>query len=211
MIAAFKALSRTQKVLWSLGIILAPLFIISAVSPTPGMQKTARVYQTAEQLPPSPIDTNAELPPEPQVLPSETKVVTETVPLPYTSTTQEDPTLEAGKVITVTPGVNGEKLLTYTALYTNGQETSRLQTEERVAKQPVIEIKKVGTKPKAPAALPKTPAPHCEPRRKSCQADASSHISCVTTNNNQLNVFGSVHILGIGITVPAEARQNCEP
>lgn len=211
MIAAFKALSGTQKVLWSLGIILAPLFIVSAVSPTPGMQKTARVYQTAEQLPATSVGETTEVPPEPQVLPSETKTLTETVSLPYTSITQEDATLEAGKVVTAVHGANGEKTLTYTVIYTASQETSRLQTEERITKQPITEVKKVGTKPKAPAVIPKTPAPHCESKRKSCATDpGGSHIACATTNTSQLNVFGSVHILGIGINVDTGTWQDCE-
>lgn len=213
MIAAFKALSGTQKVLWSLGIILAPLFIVSAVSPTPGMQKTARVYQTAEQLPAASVNTPTEVAAEPQVLPSETKTVTETMPLPHTSITQEDATLEAGKVVTAVQGANGEKTLTYTVIYTDGQETSRLQTEERITKQPITEVKKVGIKPKAAAAvIPKTPAPHCESNRKSCAADpGSNRIACATTSTSQLNVFGNVHILGIGINVDTGARQQaCE-
>ncbi len=107
MIATFKALGRTQKVLWSLGIVLAPLFIVSAVSPTPGMQKTARVYQTAEQLPVTPIE-DAQLAPEPQVPESNTQPVAE--PAPLESTTQANPPAsENSSGALPSPGTNSDK------------------------------------------------------------------------------------------------------
>lgn len=108
MIATFKALGRTQKILWSLGIVLAPLFIVSAVSPTPGMQKTARVYQTAEQLPVTPIEDNAQLAPEPQVPESNTQPVAE--PAPLESTTQANPAPENSNTAMPSQGTNDDKL-----------------------------------------------------------------------------------------------------
>lgn len=76
----------------------------------------------------------------------ETKTIIETESIPFGSQTQNDATLESGKRVTATNGVNGEKSITYTATYTDGIETSRVKTSEQVTKEPTSELIKVGTK-----------------------------------------------------------------
>ncbi|MBR4859136.1 MAG: DUF348 domain-containing protein [Clostridia bacterium] len=63
----------------------------------------------------------------------------------------------------VTPGVNGEKQVYYTEKYVDGELVETVMTEEVVTKNPVNEIKKVGTKSRETlAAYKNTNAPISE-------------------------------------------------
>jgi hypothetical protein len=217
MIAAFKTLSGMQKALWGLGILLTPLLIIGAVSPTPGMQKTAEVYQTTElpapSLPEAPVATIA---PDTQVLATKTKTFTETVIIPYSSITQDDPTLESGKTAVATPGVNGEKLIAYTAIYTEDRETSRIQVSEKITRQPVNELKKVGTKSKVmPAAPSKQIMPHCDQQKpdKYCAPLKPDDTCGNDTHSGSRLVFGAIPLFDFTLRLDYQdgaSRKNCE-
>jgi hypothetical protein len=91
----------------------------------------------------------------------ETKTVTETQPIPFESTTQDDSTLASGKTQVAVAGINGAKTLTYKVIYTNGAETSRTKTSEVVTTPPVIQVTKIGTYV-APVPVP-APTPEVGP------------------------------------------------
>lgn len=93
----------------------------------------------------------------------ETKTVSEAEAIPYNKTTQNDSTLESGKTVLATTGIDGQKTITYQVTYTDGQETSRTKTDEQVTKQPVDEVTKIGTKVASAAPTPTSnyAAPSC--------------------------------------------------
>lgn len=85
----------------------------------------------------------------------EIKTVTEKQTIAYSVTQIEDNTLEKGKTVIETPGENGEKTVTYEVVYINGEPTEKTQISSVVTKEPVNEVKRVGTKvkPIAPSSV----------------------------------------------------------
>ena len=76
----------------------------------------------------------------------ETKTVTEKQSVAYSVKEIEDSSLEKGKTKLETEGVNGEKTVTYEVVYVNGEATEKRQISSEVTKEPVDEVKRVGTK-----------------------------------------------------------------
>lgn len=74
-----------------------------------------------------------------------TKTETKTEPIKYESSTVDDSSLDEGKTEIRTKGVNGSKSVTYTVTYENGKEISREKVSEEITKEPVNEVKAVGT------------------------------------------------------------------
>ncbi|WP_307860050.1 DUF3761 domain-containing protein [Curtobacterium aurantiacum] len=83
-----------------------------------------------------------------------TKAVTETSRIPFSSTTVQSSTLAQGTTTVTTPGVRGVTTKTYTVTYTDGVESGRVLTNERVTTPPVTQVTTVGTyvAPAAPVA-----------------------------------------------------------
>lgn len=88
----------------------------------------------------------------------EIKNVSTTEPIPYTSSTVEDNTLDQGVTRTRTKGVNGVLTHTYVVTYTNGVETSRNGAVDTITTPAVNEVivkgVKAPTPPPAPQACP---------------------------------------------------------
>lgn len=76
----------------------------------------------------------------------ETKTVTVTETIDYDTTTKTDSSMEIGDSRIETEGVDGERLVTYKITYVNGEEQSREELSSAVTKEPVTEVKYVGTK-----------------------------------------------------------------
>lgn len=72
---------------------------------------------------------------------------TETVDVDYGTEIVYSDTMELGKSEIVAPGVKGEKIITYSEKYIDGEFDSKEAVDEEITKEPVDEIKKVGTKP----------------------------------------------------------------
>lgn len=64
----------------------------------------------------------------------------------YKTKTVEDATLEKGKRVVVTKGVNGSAKVTYDVIYEDGVEVSRVPVKVDTVKEAVDEVVKVGTK-----------------------------------------------------------------
>lgn len=77
---------------------------------------------------------------------TEVKTVTVTETIEHDTQTKTDSSLEIGETRTETQGVDGERLVTYKITYVNGEENAREELSSAVTKQPVTEIKYVGTK-----------------------------------------------------------------
>ncbi len=76
----------------------------------------------------------------------EYKTVTETEAVEYKTETIRSKEMYVDEQEIVTPGVKGEKTMTYTEKYVDGELEETVLTEEEITKKPVNEIKKVGTK-----------------------------------------------------------------
>lgn len=75
----------------------------------------------------------------------ERRTVTETQAIPFERTTVDDPSLPIGTRKVRTPGVPGEKTLTFELTLTNGLETERKRVNETVTRNPVTEVTAIGT------------------------------------------------------------------
>lgn len=102
-----------------------------------------------------------------QVTYYETRTVVEKGSIPFEKSKVDDPELTKGEEEVRTPGVNGEKELTYQNVYQNGALQTRKLISEAVVKEPVTEVTAVGTKeekkeepkekPKEEASAPAAP------------------------------------------------------
>lgn len=77
---------------------------------------------------------------------TETKTVTVTETIDHDTTTKTDSSMEIGDSRVETEGVDGERLVTYKVTYVNGEEQSREELSSAVTKEPVTEVKYVGSK-----------------------------------------------------------------
>ena len=88
---------------------------------------------------------NGESPkPQPEIT---TQDVTVKEPIPYGSSTVQNPALPKGTRNKKVQGVNGEKEVTYTITLTDGKETGRVKKSETVIKPAVDEVIEEGTGP----------------------------------------------------------------
>lgn len=76
----------------------------------------------------------------------ETKTVTETQSIAYSVKQVEDSSLEKGKTKLETKGEDGERTITYEVIYVNGEPTEKNRISSEVTKEPVDEVKRIGTK-----------------------------------------------------------------
>ena len=74
------------------------------------------------------------------------ETVEKTETINYSTETKTDDSLEIGTTQVEVEGVNGEKNVTYKIKYVNGKEASKETLSETVTKEPVTEVKTVGTK-----------------------------------------------------------------
>ncbi len=84
----------------------------------------------------------------------EQKSGTETQKLDFETVKQDDDTMTKGTTKTTTPGVAGERVVTFQETWVDGQLAERVETASQVTKEPVKRVMLVGTKP-APAAAPR--------------------------------------------------------
>ena len=82
--------------------------------------------------------------------------ITEQVPVPFQTVTQNDPTALVGSNTVVASGQPGSNAVTYELVYVDGKLTGKVPARSVVLRSPVNQIQKVGTQA-APVAA--TPAP----------------------------------------------------
>ncbi len=71
---------------------------------------------------------------------------TKTEPVNFKTVRKEDSTLDKGKEVVTTKGVNGTRTITYKVTYTDGKETERIVLSSKVTKEPIHQVISVGTK-----------------------------------------------------------------
>ena len=120
----FGALSSPGKI----GVSLATILVLGSA---------AGAITTSDKTQPTP----------PSVKSYETKIITSTETVPFTSTTIQDNTIAQGTTVTQVNGINGEKTKTWRVTYINGAETNRVLVSEVTTTQPINEVIARGTKP----------------------------------------------------------------
>jgi len=110
------------------------LAIVAPVGPTNGIVASSKSTPI-----PTPKTTRT---PAPVVT---TKLVDETTPIPFQSTTSDSATLPQGTSSITTVGVNGVETKTYLVTYSDGVETNRVLQNDIVSTQPVTQVTTVGT------------------------------------------------------------------
>jgi hypothetical protein len=146
------------------------------------------------------VDTEKETPtpsptPRPEVTVERVEV---TEPIPYTSSTIDDPGLDKGVQRVSTAGANGTKTIVFEVTYEDGAEISRTAVEERVTVAPVNEVLAVGSKEKV-VAPPPPPAPSgdCDSNYADACVPIASDVDCAGgSGNGPAYVDGPVRIVG---------------
>jgi resuscitation-promoting factor RpfB len=137
----------------------------------------------------------AELSPTPAAGPAspptvETRTVTETQAIPYSTTRVNDSSLPKGTTKVRTHGVNGVRTLTYTVTLTNGVQTSKTLLNQQVTKQPVTQVVAVGTKA----------TQQCDPNYSGACVPIASDVDCAGGGGNgPAYVQGPVKVIGTDI------------
>ncbi|MEK7599904.1 MAG: G5 domain-containing protein [Patescibacteria group bacterium] len=121
-----------------------------------------------------------------------TKTETETQPVPFTSSTVEDPALTKGSTTIRTAGVNGVKTLTYKVTYSDGTQTGKKLVSEAVTTPPVSQVTAIGTYVK--------PASSCDPNYSGACVPIASDVDCAGgSGNGPAYVSGPVSVVGSDI------------
>lgn len=98
--------------------------------------------------------------------------------------------MPAGQTAITTPGVNGQKTLTYSVTYEGSREVRRELVSEIVTVEPVTQITSVGTyvapppPPPPPAPAPAVPATGCDPNYAEGCVPISSDVDCAWGSGN---------------------------
>jgi resuscitation-promoting factor RpfB len=125
-------------------------------------------------------------------------------PIPFASVSVNDPNRDAGTSAVTTAGVAGVLLVTYEITRTDGIETSRVRTDERVLVAPVDQVTSVGTRVQqaAPAAQPAAPPAStggCDPNYSGCVPIASDVDCAGGSGNGPAYANGPVTVIGSDI------------
>ena len=78
------------------------------------------------------------------IITTEERIISQAIP--YSSVEENDATLEQGKRIISQQGTEGLREIIEVITYTDGKETSRVTKSNRVIKEPITQVVKVGTK-----------------------------------------------------------------
>lgn len=110
------------------------------------------------------------------------EVVTEKEKVPFTEERVDDPSLTKGEEKVEREGVDGEKTIFYTVKYEKNTEVSKDRTGDKITKEPVSKLIKVGTyvAPVAPVTPAPTPSEQPQPQTQSPPATNTSPNSGVT-------------------------------
>lgn len=120
-------------------------------------------------------------------------------PIPYTSSTIDDPGLEKGIQRLATAGATGTKTTVFEVTSQDGVEISRTAVEERITVAPVNEVIAVGSKEKV-AAPPPAPAGNCDSNYTGACVPIASDVDCAGgSGNGPAYVQGPVRIVGSDI------------
>lgn len=120
----------------------------------------------------------------------ETKLVTQTVRIPFTTKMVSDSSLPKGTQKTRTRGVAGVKTLTYQVTITDGKQTSKKLVRTEITKQPVTQVIAIGTKNVS----------KCDPNYTGACVPIASDVDCAGgSGDGPAYVTGPVYVVGTDI------------
>ncbi len=164
----------------------------SAVEPAPDAQAVAEPSGSPEQdADPSPSPSlRVDAPPT-----VETRTVTETKAIAYSTRTVKDSALLAGTTRVRTKGVPGVRTLTYEVTLTDGRQTAKKLITSVVTRTPVTKVVAVGTrKPRPPAGS------GCDPNYSGACVPIASDVDCAGgSGDGPAYVQGPVRVVGTDI------------
>jgi hypothetical protein len=196
MTGKLKAMSKAKKVLLGVGAFTVLAGIIGANSPDSSKQLNIQNSSSHAAAQQEPDNDTAKKKVEPKI---EKKTVEEAAVIPFTSMTQNDSSLASGKTVVSVTGVNGEKITTFEVTYTDGKETGRTQTSERVSVPAVNQITKIGTKV-AVAPKPVATSSSCDPNYSGACVPIASDVDCKPgSGNGPAYVYSRVTVIGTDI------------
>lgn len=144
--------------------------------------------------------------PTPSASPKGPKVTystaTETVAVPFTRRSQDDPARDAGTVTIVIPGADGTLTRTYRIKLSDGVEISRELSSEVVTLPPVEEVTALGTyvAPPPPAPVVAAPAPQgggCDGNYADGCVPVDSDVDCAGGSGDGPSYFsGTARVVG---------------
>lgn len=82
--------------------------------------------------------------------------ITTTEEIPFETRTAEDPDLPIGETIIDFPGESGIRTIVHTVTYNDGVEISRTKSSDRITKEPLQAMQRIGTKAPDPENNPKS-------------------------------------------------------
>jgi hypothetical protein len=128
----------------------------------------------------------------------EVKSVVESQPVPFASSTVDDGSIAEGTVVTVTPGANGERTITYEVTYVDGVEVGRKTVSDVVSVAPVDEVIANGTYVAPPAPVEAAPVDNgCHPSyADECVPFASDADCAAGSGDGPAYVTGPVRVVG---------------
>jgi resuscitation-promoting factor RpfB len=162
----------------------------SAVEPAPDAPAVAEPSGSPEQdADPSP-SLQVDAPPT-----VETRTVTETKAIAYSTRTVKDSALLAGTTRVRTKGVAGVRTLTYEVTLTDGRPTAKKLITSVVTRTPVTKVVAVGTrKPRPPAGS------GCDPNYSGACVPIASDVDCAGgSGDGPAYVQGPVRVVGTDV------------
>jgi resuscitation-promoting factor RpfB len=175
-----------KPILIAFAVMLA-LLSLAACGGTPPASPSPGATSTTAAPTPSARSTT----PQPKI---EKKTTTETQAIPFRKRTVKDPSLDKGRTVIRTRGVNGVKTLTYEVTFTDGVQTDKRLLSEVVTIPPTTHVTAVGTKVQA------TPARQCDPNYSGACVPIASDVDCEGgSGNGPAYVRGPVRVIGSDI------------
>ncbi len=175
MFSWFKAMSLGRKILLGLVSFAVIGAAASAISPP---QKSAPIVPMKSPVIKAPV--------------SETKTVTDTKPVAYQVSSQNDSSLASGTSKLITTGVDGVETIIYRVTYSNGVEINREKISDEVTTQPVNQVTAIGTYV--------APKPSCDPNYSGGCVPIASDVDCGGgSGNGPAYFYGTATVVGSDI------------
>jgi resuscitation-promoting factor RpfB len=180
----FSGLSGVGKVIVG-SVVAGAVGTLAVAGANPGQAPVA------DESPSSSQQVEAETTAAPTV---ETKIITETEEIPFSSKTVNDSSLEKGKTSIETVGVNGVKTLTYEQTFTAGVAGDKVLVKEEITTKPITQVTAIGTKVKVRATS------NCDPNYSGACVPIASDVDCAGgSGNGPAYVSGPVTVVGYDI------------
>lgn len=158
------------------------------------VRSSGSLSPTEQRTPEEPSSSPTPTPTPTPVTSTREESVTEVVP--FTETRVDDASLASGQTQIRTPGVNGERTLTYVVRSIDGKEVSRELISDVVTTQPTTQVVANGTyvapPPPPPAPAPAPPAGNCDPNYADACVPISSDVDCAGGSGNGPAYFDGV-------------------